>query len=72
MIIRSSPTAKFQLKLTMLIFWNRFVQKGYFQSMKENVNMGFNINIGFFLHTHISSGTGFQFKLSILIIFNQI
>ena len=25
---------KFQLKLTILIFWNKFAQKGYFQSKK--------------------------------------
>ena len=30
---------KFQLKLTILIFWTKFTQKVYFQSKKEKVNI---------------------------------
>ena len=30
---------KFQLKLTILTFWTNIVQKGYFQSKTENVNI---------------------------------
>ena len=37
--IRISLFTKFQLKLTILIFWTKFVQKGYFQSKTEKVNI---------------------------------
>ena len=30
---------KFKLKLTILIFWTKFAQKGYFQSKTEKVNV---------------------------------
>ena len=33
-----SPGTKFQLKLTILIFWTKFAQKGYFQSKSEKMN----------------------------------
>ena len=40
-----SQGTKFQIKLTILIFWTKFVQKGYFRSKTENVNT----NIEFFI-----------------------
>ena len=36
--VRISLDIKFQLKLTILIFWTKFSQKGYFRSKTENVN----------------------------------
>ena len=36
--IRISLGTKFQLKLTISIFWTNFAQKGCFQSKTENVN----------------------------------
>ena len=33
--IRISPGNKFQNKLTILIFWTKFAQKGYFRSKTE-------------------------------------
>ena len=34
-----SLSTKFQVKLTVLIFWNKFALKGYFQSKTEEVNI---------------------------------
>ena len=36
--IRISLATKFQLKLTILIFWTKFLEKGYFRSKTEKVN----------------------------------
>ena len=36
--IQISLGTKFQLKLTILIFWTIFAQKGYFQSLSEKMN----------------------------------
>ena len=33
----NSLGTKFQLKLTILIFWNKFIQKGYFRSKTEKI-----------------------------------
>ena len=38
LLIQISLGTKFQLKLTILIFWTKFAQKGYFQSKTEKVN----------------------------------
>ena len=35
--IRLSPGTKFQLKLTFLMFWTKFAQKGYFRSEREKL-----------------------------------
>ena len=35
--IQISLGTKFQLKLEILIFWTKFVQKGYFRSKTENI-----------------------------------
>ena len=37
--IRISIGSKFQLQQTILIFWNKFAQKGYFWSKIEKVNI---------------------------------
>ena len=34
-----SPSTKFQNKLTILIFWTKFTQKGYLRSKSEKVNI---------------------------------
>ena len=36
---RNSLDTKFQLKLTILIFWTKFAKKGYFQSKAEKLNI---------------------------------
>ena len=36
--IQNSLGTKFQLKLTILIFWTKFAQNGYFRSKTEKVN----------------------------------
>ena len=36
--IRISLGTKFQLKLTILIFWTKFAQKGFFRSKTEKLN----------------------------------
>ena len=36
MHVQISPDTKFQPKLTILIFWTKFAQKGYFRSKAEN------------------------------------
>ena len=60
MYIRISLGTKFQLKLTILIFWTKSTQTGYFQSNTEKVNITI-------LHIEVSLGTKFQLKLIILI-----
>ena len=37
--IRISPGTKFRFKLTVLIFWTKFTQKGYLRSKSEKVNI---------------------------------
>ena len=36
---RNILDTKFQLKLTILIFWTKFAKKGYFQSKAEKLNI---------------------------------
>ena len=36
--IRISLSTKFQPKLTILIFWTKFAQKGYFQPKTDQIN----------------------------------
>ena len=57
--IEISPGTKFQLKLTILIYWAKLHQKGYFRSNTENVNSTIE-----FLHIRISLGSKFQLKLT--------
>ena len=38
MHIQVSLGTKFQLKLTILILWNRFAPKGYFQGKSDKMN----------------------------------
>ena len=57
--IEISPGTKFQLKLTILIYWAKLHQKGYFRSKTENVNSAIE-----FLHIRISLGSKFQLKLT--------
>ena len=52
---------KFQHRLTIFIFQNRFAQKGYFWSKGEKSN------IWWILHTQFILGSTFQFRLKILI-----
>ena len=51
---------KFQLKLTISIFWTKLSQKGYIRSLK-------NENHHRFLHIRFSICSKFQFQLTILI-----
>ena len=51
----------FKLKLTILDFWTKFSQKGYFRSKKEK-----NENYHWILHIWINLSTEFQLKLTIL------
>ena len=41
MQIRISLGTNFQLKLTILIFWTKITQKGYFWSKRKKVNIPF-------------------------------
>ena len=38
LLLHISLGSKFQVKLTILIFWTKIVQKGYFWSKTEKVN----------------------------------
>ena len=58
---------KFQLKLTILSFWSKFAQKGYFQLNMEEVS----ITIEFCI-SDIRLGAKFHHKLTILIYLDQI
>ena len=63
LLIQISLATKFQLKLTILIFLTRFVQKGFFWSKTEKVNTTY------FLHNSAysnQSSAKFQLKLAIL------
>ena len=57
---------KFQLHLTILIFWTKFYQKEYFRSKtgKSEHHHGM-------LHIRISVDTKFQLKLTILIFWTK-
>ena len=57
----------YQLYITVLIFLNKFVQKGVFPVKNKKFEHQHLI-----LHTRISVGTKFQFKLTNLIFFEQI
>ena len=37
--IRISPSTKFYLELTILIFWTKFAQNGYLQSRAHKMNI---------------------------------
>ena len=50
----------FKLKLTILDFWTKFIQKGYFRSKKEK-----NENYHWILHIWINLSTEFLLKLTI-------
>ena len=83
--IRISRTTKFQLKLTIFIFWTKFAQKGYFRSETEKVNSTIEFCTWQFrlldqiysksIHHHwildilISLGSKLQLRLTFLIIF---
>ena len=54
---------KFQLKLTIMIFWTNFGQKGYLRSKRENGKSEYHHRI---LHIRVGLGTKFQLKLLIL------
>ena len=56
---------KFQPKLTILIFWTKFAEKGFFQSTKERVNT----TIEFRKFELVA--TKFQVKLTILIFWTK-
>ena len=58
---------KFQLKLTILTFWTKFVQKGYLQSKTEKSE-----HYHWIQHIRISPGTKFQLKLTILMFWNKL
>ena len=57
--IRISLNTKFQLKLTLLTFWTKFVQNRYFQSKKIKWKQHWILNI------EISWGINFQFEQAI-------
>ena len=57
--IRISLNTKFQLKLTLLTFWTKFVQNRYFQSKKIKWKQHWILNI------QISWGINFQFEQTI-------
>ena len=42
---RNKVGAKFQLKLTILNFWAKLIQKGYVQSKKEKMKMTIEFHI---------------------------
>ena len=58
--------AKFQLKLTILIFWTKFAQKRYSRSKREKGEQHHCI-----LNIWISLGIKFQLKLTILIFWSK-
>ena len=64
--VRISPGAKFQLKLTILIIWTKFTQKGYFRLKLEKMNITIELCI-----FEPSLGTKFQLKLAILIFWTK-
>ena len=64
--IRNSLGIKFKLKLTILDFWTRLTQKGYFLSKKVK-----NKNYYRILHIRINLSTEFQLKLTILIFWTK-
>ena len=61
-----SVSTKFQLKLTILILWNKFAQKEHFQSKKERMNIPMNSAYSDWSKCLISLGTKFRFKQTIL------
>ena len=64
--IRISVATKFQLKLTILIFWVKFVQKGYFRSKTKKVNW---IQKGHHWILYIPSRLAIEFHLKLPILF---
>ena len=63
LLIRISLGTKFQLKLTILIFWTNITQKGYFRSKKEKKGEQHH----WILHIRLSLGIKFPLKLPTLI-----
>ena len=64
--VRISVGAKFQLKVTILMFWTEFAHKGYFHSKTKK-----NEHHHWILHVRISLGTKFQLKMTILIFWTK-
>ena len=67
--IRISPDTKYQPKLTILIFWTRFAQKGFFWSKTKKVNITMEFCIfelfwvpNFSLNSQLSFWTNFTKK----------
>ena len=58
--VRISPGTKFQLKLTILIFWTKSPQERYFWSKPEKSE-----HHCWILHIWVGLGTKFQVKLTI-------
>ena len=57
---------KFQLKLTILNFWTKLTQKGYFLFKRVK-----NENHHQILHIGISKGSSFQLQQTVLIFWNK-
>ena len=64
--IRISLNTKSQLKRTILTFWTKFTQKGYFQSKTEKSK-----HHHWIMCTWLNLGTKFQFKQTILIFWTK-
>ena len=62
MDIKIGLCAKFQLKITIVIFWTRFAQKRYFWSKREK-----NEHHHSMMDVHISLCAKFQLKIAMLI-----
>ena len=58
-VLHISLSTKFQLKLTILIFWTKFVKIAYFWSKTEKSKQGHWI-----MHIWINLGTKFQLRLT--------
>ena len=56
--IRISLVTKFRVKMTILIFWTKFIQKGCFRLKMEKVNTIIEFCIRGFVQVPISSKTG--------------
>ena len=69
--IRISLSNKFQIKVTILSFWTKFIQNWLFPSSNKQTNTQTNENHNQILHIRISLCTAFQLKLTISIFWTK-